>query len=51
VVGTKLCPWLRAITTVSSNASFNTVRIATPGPSWLKFTKSWYPGQRTTPSN
>src|SRR6266567_1988267 len=42
MVGTKLCPWLRAKSTASSNAFFNTIRIAAPQPSWPKFTDCWH---------
>ena len=42
MAGTKLCPWLRPIPTVSSNAFFNTVRIVAPRPSWPRFTKCWH---------
>jgi len=41
MVGTKLCPWLRGPSTASSNASFNTIRIAAPQPSWPRFTGCW----------
>ncbi len=41
VVGTNLWPWLRATSTVSSNASFNAIRIAAPQPSWSRFTNCW----------
>jgi hypothetical protein len=51
MVGTKLCPWLRARSTVSSNASFNTIRIAVPPPSWPRFTKCWHRPEPTTSSH
>ena len=51
MVGTKLCPWLRAPLIVLSNAFFNTVRIAAPQPSWPRFTKSWRRTERTTHKN
>src|SRR5438132_1589701 len=51
MVGTKLCPWLRATSTASSNVFFNTVRIAVPQPNWPGFTKSWHRTQHTTHRN
>jgi len=48
VVRTKLCSWLRAISTASSNASFNIIRIVAPQPSWRRCTQCWHPPQGTT---
>jgi hypothetical protein len=47
MVATKLRPWLRASLTISSNAFFNTVRIAAPKPSWPRFMKCWRRSERT----
>ena len=43
--------WLRARSVDLSNASFNTVRTVTPGPSWLKFTSCWAQWRRNAPKN
>jgi len=51
VVGTKLWAWLRAISTASRNAFFNTVRIVAPQPSWPRSMNCCRPAEPQTPRN
>src|SRR5215472_12135178 len=51
MVGTKLRSWLRATSSVLSNASLNTVRIVTPQPSWPKCISYWRRFECTVQTN